>query len=210
MAVTPERLNAGMTYEEFKASMTRNRERLEANERNFSPKHDDLAVFTNLPHALEVLVIAADWCGDVIANLPILGRLAAESGKLNLRLFEREANLDLMAEYMNGPYQSIPVFAFFDPDFREVGRWIERPKSITQLRARLQREMYEKNPEFGSPNEPPDQLPEDVRARLQQGMADIRSQTNEFGSREVVRELREIIEGYQSGRVVVAGNLVEA
>lgn len=207
--MTRERFNAGMTYDEFKASMTRNRERLEANQSNFSPEHDDLAVFTNLPHALDVVVIAADWCGDVIANLPILARIAEESGKLNLRVFERDANPDLMAEYMNGPYQSIPVFAFFDAGFREVGRWIERPKSLTELRARLRSEMYEKNPEFGSPDEPPDQLPEDVRARLNQAMADIRTRTNAFGSQEVVRELREIIEGYQSGRLVVAGNLVE-
>ncbi|HLG50435.1 MAG TPA: thioredoxin family protein, partial [Chloroflexota bacterium] len=66
MAVTRERFEQGMTYAAFKAQMTRNRERFEENERRFTPDPADLAVFQQLPRPLNVLVLAEDWCGDVI------------------------------------------------------------------------------------------------------------------------------------------------
>src|SRR5215472_1152618 len=113
MAVTQDRFEQGMTYDAYKAQMTRNQERFVENERRLELDPADLAVFQKLPHPLNVLVLAEDWCGDVIANLPILGRLAAESGKLNLRVFLRDQNPDLMDHYLNkGQFRSIPVFVF--------------------------------------------------------------------------------------------------
>jgi hypothetical protein len=195
MAVTRERFEQGMTYAAFKAQMTRNRERFEENERRFIPDPADLAVFQQLPRPLNVLVLAEDWCGDVIANLPVLGRLAEASGKLNLRIFLRDQNLDLMDQYLNqGKFRSIPVFVFFDDDFNEIGRFIERPASVTELRARKRLEIYARHPEFGSPDAPVDQLPEDVRQRLQAELAAMREETTPFANAEVVRELRAIVE----------------
>ena len=80
MTVTRERFEQGMSYDAFKAQMTRNQERFQAIEQALVLDPADLAAFTNLPRSLDVLVLAEDWCGDVINNLPILGRLAAESG----------------------------------------------------------------------------------------------------------------------------------
>ncbi|MBX6770324.1 MAG: thioredoxin family protein [Chloroflexi bacterium] len=195
MAVTRERFEQGMTYAAFKAQMTRNRERFEENERRFTPDPADLAVFQQLPRPLNVLVLAEDWCGDVIANLPILGKLAEASGKLNLRIFLRDQNLDLMDQYLNqGKFRSIPVFVFFDDNFNEIGRFIERPASVTELRARRRLEIYARHPEFGSPDAPVDQLPEDVRQRLQAELAAMREETTPFANAEVVRELRAIVE----------------
>ena len=91
MAVTRERFEQGLTYDGYKAQMTRNQDRFEANEKNLEIKPDDLAAFKKLPRPLNVLVIAEDWCGDVIANVPIIGRLAKDSGKLNLRVFLEQA-----------------------------------------------------------------------------------------------------------------------
>jgi len=136
MTVTRDELNAGLSYQAYKDSMTRNRERLEANERSVVIDPADLAAFKNLPEPLEVLVIVEDWCGDVIANLPIVGRLAADSGKLNLHCFARDQHEDLMNRYLKeGKYKAIPVFAFFDQNLNELGHFIERPDSVTNLRA---------------------------------------------------------------------------
>ncbi len=194
--VTRERFEQGMTYEEYKAQMTRNRERLEANEQSLQLSQDDLAPFKGLSQPLNVLVLAEDWCGDVIANLPILGRLAQESGKLNVRIFLRDQNLDIMDQYLNqGTHRSIPTFVFFDQDFNQVGLWIERPDSVTELRAQKRRELFAQHPEFGDPNAPIDQLPDEVRVRLAEAIAELREQTAEFANREVVRELRAIVDG---------------
>jgi thiol-disulfide isomerase/thioredoxin len=193
--MTADRFATGQTYDEFKAAMTRNRERFDANEARVRIAEDDLAAFKRAK-PLRVMVLAADWCGDVIANLPVLGRVAKESGRLDLRIFERDANDDLMDQYLNqGQYRSIPVFAFFDEGWNEVGVFIERPEAVTELRARKRREVFAAHPEFGSPDAPPDQLPEDVRARLQAELQKMRDGTTDQANAEVIRELRAIVEG---------------
>ena len=74
MAVTREQFDAGMTYDAYKAQMTRNREQFEQNEKDLQLSPQDEQAFRNLPQPLNVLALAEDWCGDVIANLPVLGR----------------------------------------------------------------------------------------------------------------------------------------
>lgn len=200
MAVTRERFEQGLTYEQFKAGMTRNRDRLEAAERGFTPSESERAAFRALPKTLNVLAIGEDWCGDVIANLPILASLAADSGKLNVRVFLRDQNLDLIDLYLKeGKYRSIPVFVFFDESFQELGHFIERPASVTELRAKKRLELYAQNPEFGSPDSPVDQLPEDVRVRLAQATAQLREDTTPWANSEVVRELKAIVNRVPAG-----------
>src|SRR5262245_559846 len=118
MSVTSERFAEGMTYEAYKEQMTRNRERFESNEQTVELSADDIAFFAQLAQPLHVVVLAEDWCGDVVNNLPILGRLAAESGKLDMRVFLRDQNLDIMDQYLkDGKFRSIPLFVFFDEAF---------------------------------------------------------------------------------------------
>jgi hypothetical protein len=192
--VTRERFEQGMTYDEFKAQMTRNQERFAANERGLVLDPADVDVFKRLPRPLDVLVLAEDWCGDVIDNLPILGQLAAESGKLNLRIFLRDQHPDLMDNYLNrGEFHSIPVFVFFDDDFHEIGRFIERPESVTTRRAGQRVDLSAQYPDLGDPTTPVGQLPEAARVRLMELLADVRAQAKPLDNQEVVDALRDIV-----------------
>ncbi len=194
MSITKERFESGLSYQAYKEAMTRNRDRVEANEKRVVLDRETVRALKSLPQPLNVVVLAEDWCGDVIANLPVLGRLSEEVGTLNVRIFYRDQNLDLMERWLNqGKFQSIPVFAFFDERFRELGHWIERPASVTELRARKRREVFAANPEFGNPDSPVDQLPEDVRTRLQAELQKMRDETAAFANAEVQRELRELV-----------------
>ncbi|MFN2520522.1 MAG: thioredoxin family protein [Candidatus Limnocylindria bacterium] len=195
MTVTAERFATGMTYDDFKAAMTRNKDRFEENERAVEISAEDRVALARLARPLKVLVLAEDWCGDVIANLPVLGRLAQETGRLDLRVFPRDANPDLMDMYLNqGKYRSIPVFAFFDDDFREIGRFTERPASVTMRRAAQRREIYASDDAFGNPDSPVDQLSPEVREKLTQRLQAGREDLAPFANREVIREILEIVE----------------
>src|SRR5205823_11825557 len=91
MAATREQFESGMTYDAYKAQMTRNREQVEQNEKDLQLKPEDVQAFRDLPQRVNVVALAEDWCGDVVANLPILGRLEQESnGKLNVRIHLRD------------------------------------------------------------------------------------------------------------------------
>src|SRR5690242_4873259 len=173
--------------------MTRNRERVEANEVRVEMDPQDLEAFRSLNGPIHVLALAEDWCGDVIANLPVLGKLARDAGTLDLRIFLRDQNKDLMQRYLNqGKYESIPVFAFFDDAFEEIGVFIERPASVTERRTEQRRKLHVEHPEFGEYGAPADALPEDVRARLTAEITRLRDEDVAWSNREVIRALREI------------------
>ena len=194
MTVDRARWDKGITYDEFKAAMTRNQERFAENESRVALDPETVRTFKSLPKPLRVLVLAEDWCGDVIANLPILGKLDKEVPALDVRIFYRDQNLDLMERWLNqGKYQSIPVFVFFDENFRELGHWIERPASVTERRAAERKKIFAAHPEFGSPDASVDELPEDVRTRLQAELQKMREGMVAFANGEVQRELRELV-----------------
>ena len=189
------RFSTGLTYDQFKDQMTRNRDRVDANEARVTIDPEDLAAFRGLPRPLHVLALAEDWCGDVIANLPVLGVLAKESGTLDLRVFLRDQNKDLMQRYLNqGKYESIPVVVFFDDTFTELGVFTERPASVTERRTAQRQQIHAEHPEFGAYGAPADELPEDLRARLTAEITKRREDDVAWSDREVVRALREIVE----------------
>jgi selT/selW/selH-like putative selenoprotein len=197
MPITHERFAQGMTYAAYKAQMTRSRDRFDANEQAVELRSDDIAYFAELSAPLHVLVLAEDWCGDVIANLPVLGRLATESGTLDIRVFLRDQNLDLIDQYLkDGQYRSIPVFVFFDAAFRELGRWIERPARVTELQSAMRRDLFANDPLLAgfAADTPIAQLPEDARLRLMQASNTFREENRVLSNHEVVREIRAIVE----------------
>ncbi len=193
MGITRERFAQGMTYEQYYAQMTRNQERFKQQEEQVTITTADLAPFAALPRPLRVLVLAEDWCGDVINGLPILGRIAAATDKLELRVFLRDQNLDLMDQYLKeGKYRSIPVFAFFDDEFNQVGLFIERPAATTARYQRQREELTAQHPEFGSPETPITQLDEAVRTQLMTAMAAQRESARAEDNQEIIRALQAI------------------
>jgi len=194
MAVTREQFEAGMTYDAYKAQMTRNREQVEQNEKDLELKAEDVQALRSLPKPVNVLALAEDWCGDVVANLPVLGKLAeASGGKLNVRILlrDQEPGSKVMDEHLNkGEFKSIPTLVFLDGDFNELGVWIERPESVTRLREEKRQALYAAHPEWGDPSKPIAELPEDIRTQVQQASAALRNETKPFANAEVVRELR--------------------
>ncbi|MEZ4733876.1 MAG: SelT/SelW/SelH family protein [Caldilineaceae bacterium] len=197
MSVTKERFAQGLTYAEYKAQMTRNQERFLANEQAVALDSADLSFFTQLSAPFHVLVLAEDWCGDVINNLPVLGRLAEASGKLAVRVFLRDQNLDIMDQYLKeGQFRSIPVFVVFDENFRELGYWIERPASVTKLQEEMRQHLFATDPILQAvpPDTPFGQFPEEARNRLMQAYGAFREEQRAFSDREVVRDLRALVE----------------
>ena len=202
MAVTREQFESGLTYDAYKAQMTRNLEQVEQNEKDLQLNDGDVEALKSLPKAVNVMARAEDWCGDVIANLPVLGKLAAASGgKLNVRIHlrDQEPGSQIMDQYLNkGQFKSIPTFIFLDGDFNELGVWIERPDSVTKLREEKRQALYAAHPAWGDPSKPIAELPEDVRTEVQQLSGAMRAETKPFANSEVVRELREIAVGAKS------------
>ena len=201
MTVTAERFEQGLTYEDYKAQMTRNKERLEENELTVDIDPEVVDAFERLPQPLNVLVLAEDWCGDVINNLPVLGRLIEQTSKLIARIFLRDQNDDLMNLYLNhGQFKSIPVFAFFDHEFNPLAHLIERPATVTEAMNEKRKEIFARHPEWGSPDQSPAEMPEEVRTAAMQEFVLSRAEMRPFANAEVQREFREVAEQAAGGK----------
>jgi Thioredoxin len=140
--VTKQRFAQGMTFQQYLDQMTTNKDRFMEAMAVVRVTPEDQAVFAGRRDKLNVLVITEDWCGDALTNFPVLARMAEGVPNVEMRVFLRDQNPDLMDQYLNrGLYRSIPVFVFFDADMREIARFIERPPKITEFMEQKQLEL---------------------------------------------------------------------
>ncbi len=135
-AITSERFYSGLTLSEFMEGMKENQDRFKENLGNVELEARDEARIAEVNRPLRVVVIAEDWCGDVLRYLPVLVRMASKADQWEIRVFYRDANPDLMERWLkNGTLRSIPVIAFFDQDWNEIGYYQERPKAVYEEEA---------------------------------------------------------------------------
>ena len=81
----------------------------------------------------KVLVISEPWCSDCKREIPLIIYIADKAG-WEMRIFGRDANPDLMDQYTTNGKRKIPVIVLFDENFKEIGRFIEKPpKSRTTV-----------------------------------------------------------------------------
>ncbi|HEY7602418.1 MAG TPA: thioredoxin family protein [Methylomirabilota bacterium] len=140
--VTKERFAQGMTFQQYLDQMTTNKDKFLEQLGAVHVAPEDRAVMTGRRGKLNVLVLTEDWCGDALTNFPVLARMVEGASNVEMRVFLRDQNSDLMDQYLNrGIFRSIPVFVFFDERMNELARFIERPPKITEYMEQKQLEL---------------------------------------------------------------------
>ena len=125
--MTKERFAEGLTLEQYVEQMTVNKERFVSALDRAAGEVRDANVLERLGQPRKVLVITEDWCGTSLACVPFVARLVEGHPDIELRVFLRDANPDVMDQYLKrGVYRSIPVIAFFDEQMNELARFIEQ------------------------------------------------------------------------------------
>jgi hypothetical protein len=168
MTITAEQFATGMTMDGYLNQMSQNREQFEANIAAAPVTAADAARLTALPEPLNVLVITEDWCGDSLAHLPVLFRLARESGdRLRVRIFKRDEHKDLAAQFpMPTGRVAIPIVVFFDQGMHELGRFLERPRIGHEEMAAFMADFFARHPDLGTAGQPISALTPEARQAL--------------------------------------------
>jgi len=128
------RFAQGLSYADFLAQATVNRDKFDESYRSVPLTDDDLSFFrkvAGLPHGpAKILAIAEAWCGDVYRELPTAVRIAEATG-MDLRIFLRDENPDIMDEFLSndGKSRAIPVFVFYTADLQYITHFAERSAS---------------------------------------------------------------------------------
>jgi hypothetical protein len=154
---------------------------------DFTP--DETMAIDALDGPLTLFAIVEERCSDVIANLPIVARIAERNPALALHILYRPDHRDIANAYAGPSRRSlIPTYILFDGRCHELGVLIERPAVITVLTqdfAAITRAEIAKR----FPGMPPEQLPADfVAERLGQAMA-LRNAGRGLERAEIVRWL---------------------
>jgi hypothetical protein len=124
--VTNERFAQGLTMPEYLDQMAMNRDRMVRAIDATVIRPQDTQVLTSHGATRKILVITEDWCGTSLAYVPFIARLCDGRPGVELRVFPRDANPDVMDQFLKkGRYRSIPVIVFFDDEMRELARFIE-------------------------------------------------------------------------------------
>ncbi len=128
--VTPERFAEGIpTFTEWMDQIEVRQGEFQRHYDEFDPNADDLAAIKSMveEHGVKALCLGEDWCPDVWRGIPVIAKVAEATG-MELRIFFRDKNKDIMSEFLNqGEFESIPTIVFYDGNHRYLGHWIERP-----------------------------------------------------------------------------------
>ena len=125
------RFAKGLSWKEYVAQMGDTRARTEDNYAKSALTEDERKFFGGITQVRHVLMLAENWCGDVHRNSPLIAHICAAMPGAELRVFFRDQNPDLRDTFLNNGYQSIPVVVFFDQEWNEIGRWLERAHAAT-------------------------------------------------------------------------------
>lgn len=134
MPVLPrERFEQATTFDQYVALMKVNKEQMQAFTDEVQIPSEDLE-WWRTQGKINVVALTYDGCGDALYNIPVLAKIAKQAPNVDLRVIQRDENLDLMDRYKNqGTYRSVPTFIFMDEAMEEIGNLKERAEGMTQI-----------------------------------------------------------------------------
>ncbi len=194
--ITPTRYAQGLTYANFLAQAAVNVDKFEQNYKSAPLSAEDLAFFkraASQPNGpARILAIAEAWCGDVYRELPTVARIAEVTG-MDLRVFLRDENPDIMDEFLSneGKSRAIPVFVFYTADMQYITHFTERAAGahrelaeiLDQVKAKL---GLPKDTTFATaPEDRKQELLRELIAKLQPRSDDWR--------KEAIKEMRQLL-----------------
>ncbi|NQT21493.1 MAG: thioredoxin family protein [Planctomycetes bacterium] len=121
-----ERFARGVSLEEFIEGADA-RQMMQWSYDNTILTDDQLEALRGFDRKMNMLVVAAVWCPDSQANVPVMAKIADSSPNIDMRIVNRDDNEDLMQEHLTNGGMRIPLCLMLSQDFYLVERWTERP-----------------------------------------------------------------------------------
>jgi hypothetical protein len=182
-----EKLRTGLKPKAFMEGMSKNKEAfMDWYEKFVWADEEDREFFQGLNNRDDVrcLILAADWCGDVVRNVPVLFKVTEEAGIPTEVLFMEE-NLDVMEQFLTMGGRAIPIAIFTDTGGFVLGKWGPRPEHVQAV----MRQFKQENPDRNAP---------DYDEKIKVARAEMGKQYGEGTAYQavIVKELRNLLSGF--------------
>lgn len=179
-------LGKGISPGQFMDGMTRNKEAFTDWLNAFEWENEETREFfrsLRFRDDLRCLILAADWCGDVVRNVPVLFKALEETG-MPVEVMIMEQFTELMDRFLTMGGRAIPVAIFADTGGYVLGQWGPRPKHVQAIMTQFKKD----NPD----REAPDYQENIAAARQEMG--------RQYGEgtgyqKTIVNELRDLLSG---------------
>tara|TARA_Y100001970_G_scaffold148300_1_gene182030 strand:+ start:10054 stop:10638 length:585 start_codon:yes stop_codon:yes gene_type:complete len=149
--VTESRFEQGIkSFNEWLDIIDIREDQFQRNYDEYQPEENNLNQLQELvnEHGIKALVLGEAWCPDVWRGLPVIAKLSEATG-MQARYFIKDDNQDIMSEFLNGEFESIPTVVFYDKDMNYIFHWIERPQEANEEMAVLRDKFLQGVPSEG-------------------------------------------------------------
>lgn len=130
-----DKMGKGITPAQFMDTMEKNKDAFRSWYKQFSwSREEDQSFFASLRFRddLRCLILMAEWCGDVVRNVPVVLR-ALEEAEMPVEVLVMEDHLDTMDQYLTMGGRAIPIVIFADTGGLVLGQWGPRPRHVQEV-----------------------------------------------------------------------------
>lgn len=179
-----DKLGKGLAPQSFIDGMTKNQDKfLDWHNRFEWGSDDDRDFFESLSNRddLRCLILATDWCGDAIRNVPVVFRALENSG-IPVEVLIMEEHTDTMDQFLTMGGRAIPIVIFADTGGFVLGQWGPRPQHVQAVMTKFKQE----NPDRNAP---------DYEDKIKVARTEMMAQYGEGAGyhQTIVRELRDLL-----------------
>lgn len=180
-----EKIGKGISPRQFMEGMTKNQDAFRDWYEKFQWESEEIRTFfQGFGKGLHCLILAADWCGDVVRNVPVLFRVLEETA-IQTEVLIMEEHLDTMDQFLTMGGRAIPIAIFTDENGNVLGKWGPRPQHVQAIMVAFK----QANPDRNAP---------DYEEKIKQARAEMVKQYGEgTGYQQViVKELKELFSSF--------------
>ncbi|WP_219835851.1 thioredoxin family protein [Paenibacillus sp. R14(2021)] len=128
------KLGKGISPKQFYDAMQKNQEAFQGWSSRFEwVNGEDREFFESINNRddLRCVIIASDWCGDVVRNVPVVFQ-AMELTGMSVEVLIMEEHLDTIDEFLTMGGRSIPIVIIADTGGHVLGQWGPRPSYVQE------------------------------------------------------------------------------
>ncbi|CAH0119182.1 MULTISPECIES: thioredoxin family protein [unclassified Paenibacillus] len=140
----------GISPQQFIDGMQKNKETFLSWHEQFAwQNEEDREFFESLNNRddLRCLILMADWCGDVVRNVPVVFHAMKTAG-IPTEVFILEEHLDFMDQFLTMGGRSVPIVIIADTGGYVLGQWGPRPQEVQEIMIKFKQE----NPDREAPD----------------------------------------------------------
>ena len=110
-----------------------NQTRINRIDKTYSPSPEIAESISKITTPQTWCILTAVWCGDSAQNVPQLVKMAETNPLIDVKLIERDENLDIMDAFLTDGKRSIPKLIALDSNGGIVFTWGSRPAAAQAL-----------------------------------------------------------------------------